>query len=55
MTKLWPDCNFDWYLAVLEVNIDLASGHFQNGGVVQPSMDFWRDLTIECLENIIGF
>ena len=30
------------------------SGHFQNGGVVQPSLDFSRELSIECLENKIG-
>ena len=32
----------------------MASGHFQNDGVVQPSLYFWRALTIECLENTIG-
>ena len=40
---------------MLEVNTSLASGHFQNDGVVQPSLDFWRSLAIECLENTIGF
>ena len=40
-TKLWPDCNFDWYLALSEVNTYLASGRFQNDGVVQPSLYFW--------------
>ena len=39
---------------MLEVNKALASGQFQNDGVVQPSMDFWRALEIECLENTIG-
>ena len=39
-TKLWPDCNFVWYLAVSEVNTALESGNFQNGRVVQPSMNF---------------
>ena len=39
---------------MLEVNIALASGHFQNDGVVQPSLDFGRDLEIEYLENTIG-
>ena len=34
-TKFWPDCNFAWYFAVLEVNIALASGHFKNDGVVK--------------------
>ena len=55
MTKFWPDHNFSWYLVVLEVNTALASGHLKNDGVVQPSLDFWRALEIECPENIIGF
>ena len=53
-TKFCPDRNFAWYLVVLEVNTYLASGHFQNDGVVQPSLDFQRALAIECLENKIG-
>ena len=52
--KFWPDRNFSWYLAVSEVNTALASGHFQNYGVVQPILDFCRALAIECLENTIG-
>ena len=52
--NFWPDCNFSWCLAVLEVNRALASGHFRNGGVVQPSMDFWRALEIDFLKNTIG-
>ena len=53
-TKFWPDRNFAWYLAVLEVNTDIASGHFKNDGVVQPSLDFWRGLATKCLENTVG-
>ena len=53
-TKFWPDLNFAWYLAVSEVNTDLASDHFKNYGVLKPSMYFWRTLEIECLENTIG-
>ena len=53
MTKFWPDRNFVWYLVVSEVNTALVSGHFKNYGVVQPSLYFWRDLEIECLENTI--
>ena len=53
-TKFWPDHNFAWYLSMTEVNTDLAPGHFKNDGVVQPSLDFWRSLSIECLENKIG-
>ena len=29
-------------------------GHFQNGGVLQPSLDFRRGLSKECLENTVG-
>ena len=53
-TNLWPDCNFDGYLAASEVNADLAMGHFQNGGVLQPSLDFRQGLAKECLDNTIG-
>ena len=53
-TKFWLDRNFDWYLAASEVNADIAMGHFQNGGVLQPSLDFRRGLAKECLENTIG-
>ena len=53
-TKFWPDRNFAWYITFLEFNKALASGHFKNDGVVQPSLDFWRVLSMECLENKIG-
>ena len=53
-TKFWPDHNFAWYLAVSKINTALSSGHFQNDGVVQPSLNFWRALSIERLENTIG-
>ena len=42
-TKLWPDRNFAWYLAVSEVNTALVSGHFQSYGVVQPSLYFSKN------------
>ena len=45
VNKFWPDCNFFWYLTVLEVNTALASGYFQNDGVVQRSLylrEFWQ-------------
>ena len=48
-TKFWPDLNFTCYLTVSEVNTSLASGHFQNDGVVQPSLGFQRSLEIEFL------
>ena len=54
MTRFWPDHNFAWYLSVSEVNTDLAPGHFQNYGVVQLSLDFWRALKIEFLKNTTG-
>ena len=53
MAKFWPNPKFAWYLAVLEVIAAIASGHFQNDGVVQPSLNFWRALVIECLYNTI--
>ena len=31
---------------MLEVNKALESGHFQNNGVVQTSMNFWKALAI---------
>ena len=45
-TNFWPDHNFAWYLAVSDVNIDLASGHFKNDGLVQSSLYFYRALAI---------
>ena len=44
-TKLWPNRNFAWYFVVSGVNvsegnISLASGNFQNNGLVQPSLNF---------------
>ena len=52
-TKFWPNHNFAWYLAVSEVNTALVSGRFQNDGLVQPNLDFWVYLAIECLDNTI--
>ena len=43
-TKFYPYWNFFWYLSVSEVNTALASGHFQNYGLVQLSLEYWRDL-----------
>jgi hypothetical protein len=54
-TKFWPDRNFAWYLAALEVNTALASGHMQKGGgVLLPTLEFRRALAKECMENTIG-
>ena len=54
-TKLWPNRNFSWYLSVSEFHTALVSGHFQNDGVVQPSLKFRRASEIERLDNAIGF
>ena len=51
VTKFWIDCNFAWYLDVSEVNTAIASGHFKHYGLVQPSVEFQRALTIYCLDN----
>ena len=53
-TRFWYDLNFDWYIAVSKVNTALMSGHFQNSGVVQPSLYFQIYLAIKCLDNTIG-
>ena len=48
-TKFWPDRNFPWYLAVSEVNTDIASSYFQNDGVLQLSLDFgyiWQQIAL---------
>ena len=55
MTKFCSDCNFTWYLDVLKVNTSLVSGHFENDGVVQPSLYFLIYLAIECLKKKIGY
>ena len=50
-TKLLDDWNFAWYLAVSTVNANLAHGHFQNGGEITPTLQFWRELAKEMSEN----
>ena len=37
-----------------EVNTALASGHFQNGVDIMPTLAFRRQLAIQCMENAIG-
>ena len=37
-----------------EVNIALASGHFQNGGNIMPTLALWRQFAPLCMENNIG-
>ena len=53
-TKLCPDRNFEWYLAVTEVNMALADGHFRKGGRLIPTLQFQRKLAHEMMENTIG-
>ena len=53
-TKFWPYRNFVWYFVVTEKSTALATGHFQNGGDIMPTLDFWRQLEIWCIENNIG-
>ena len=53
-TTFLSNHNFAWYFDVSE-NTTIVSGHFQNYGVVQPSLYFWRALTIYFLENKIDF
>ena len=53
-TKFWTYLNFEWYLVVTEMNTVLASGHFQHGGNIMPTLNFQRQLAIHCMENITG-
>ena len=36
-----------------EVNTALEFGHSQNDGNIMPTLDFWRQLVIQCMENTI--
>ena len=53
-TKFCPDRNFAWYLAVTEVNMALAYGHFRKGRKLIPTLQFRRKLAHEMMENNIG-
>ena len=53
-TKFWSDRNFASYLAVIEVNAELADGHFCKGGQLIPTLQFLRKLAHEMMENTIG-
>ena len=37
-----------------EVNTALASGHFQNGGDIMPTLAFQSHLAMQCMGNTIG-
>ena len=37
-----------------EVNTALASGHFQNGGNIMTTLDFWSQLVIQYMINTNG-
>ena len=43
-TKFWPNRNFAWYLAVTEVNMALADGHFRKGRKMIPTLQFRRKI-----------
>ena len=47
------DRNFSWYLAMMEVNTALASGHFKNSGNIIPTFVFGRQLALQCMVNNI--
>ena len=53
-TKLCPNRNFAWYLAVTEVNTALADGHFRKVGKLIPTLQFRSKLAHEMMENNIG-
>ena len=53
-TKFCPDRNFIWYLAVTEVNMALADGHFRKDGKLIPTLKLRRKLAHEIMENTIG-
>ena len=38
----------------MEANTALASVHLENGGNIMPTLDFRRQLTLQCMENTIG-
>ena len=38
----------------MKANTALASSHTQNDGNIMPTLDFWRQLVIQCMENTIG-
>jgi hypothetical protein len=52
-TKFWPDRNFAWFLAVTEVNTNLARGYF--GGQTLPQLVFRKKLAWEMINyNLEG-
>ena len=53
-TNFWPDRNFACYLAVTEVNTELADGHFRKGGRFIPTFQLRRKILHEMMENTIG-
>ena len=52
-TKLCRNINFAWYLAVTEVNMRLADGHFCKCGQLIPTLQFLRKLAHQMMENTI--
>jgi Transposase IS4 len=49
-TKFWPDRNFAWFLAVTEVNTNLARGYF-GGGETLSQLDFRKKLALEMMNS----
>ena len=37
----------------MKANTALASSHSQNDGNIMPTLDFWSQLEIQCIENTI--
>lgn len=50
-TKYWPHRCFAHFLAVTEVNTNLACGYFSEQKKVLPTMEFRRILSTQMLEN----
>ena len=36
------DRNFSWYISMVEVNTELAPGHFKNGGGIMTTLAFFE-------------
>ena len=53
-TKLWLDRNFACYLAVNEVNMALADGHFRKGRQLISSLQLQRKLAHDMMDNTFG-
>ena len=43
-TKFWYERNFNWYLSVSTVSLNIAHGHFQKGHELTHTLQFQREL-----------